>query len=161
MSKKDQDNLSQLERQLEQAQAEAEKNLAGWQRAQADYANLKKENEKRGEEFFALANAAFMAEVLPVYNHFKLALKHIPEDQSNQDWVVGIKQIAKQFQDFLKKYKVEEIATVGKKFDPKVHEAVAHENKEGFEEDVIFEEIQPGYLVEGRLLNPAKVKVAK
>jgi molecular chaperone GrpE len=150
-----------LEKELEETRAEAEKNLAGWQRAQADYANLKRETESRGAELFALANAAFMAEVLPVYNHFKLALKHIPADAGKQDWVVGIRQIQKQFQDFLKKYKVEEVPTVGEKFDPAVHEAVTHEEKEGFEEDVIFDEVQPGYLVDGKLLNPAKVRVAK
>lgn len=161
MTKNHSDHSDRLKEQLEQAQAEAEKNLAGWQRAQADYANLKRDSEKRGAELFALANAAFMAEILPVYNHFKLALKHLPKEQADQDWVIGIEQIAKQFQEFLKKYQVEEVATVGKKFDPAIHEAVAHETKDGFESDVIFEEVQPGYLVDGKLLNPAKVKVAK
>ncbi|HNP75106.1 MAG TPA: nucleotide exchange factor GrpE [bacterium] len=161
MTKNHSDRSDRLKEQLEQVRAEAEKNLAGWQRAQADYANLKRDSEKRGAELFALANAAFMAEILPVYNHFKLALKHLPKEQADQDWVIGIKQIAKQFQEFLKKYQVEEVATVGKKFDPAIHEAVVHETKDGFESDVIFEEVQPGYLVDGKLLNPAKVKVAK
>lgn len=161
MTKNHSDRSDRLKEQLEQVRAEAEKNLAGWQRAQADYANLKRDSEKRGAELFALANAAFMAEILPVYNHFKLALKHLPKEQADQDWVIGIEQIAKQFQEFLKKYQVEEVATVGKKFDPAIHEAVAHETKDGFESDVIFEEVQPGYLVDGKLLNPAKVKVAK
>lgn len=149
------------EKQIAVLQKQAEDNLAGWQRAQADYANLKKETEKRGREIFEIANAAFMAEVLPVYNHFKLALNHIPEEQKNLDWIKGICQIQKQFQDFLKKYGIKEIQTVGEKFDSNFHEALVHEEKQGFEPETVFEEVMPGYTLGDKVLNPAKVKVAK
>lgn len=154
-------DIKKLKEELEKAKEEVQNNLAGWQRAQADYVNFKKETENRQKGIIEFANAAFMAEMLPVYGHFKLALNHIPEDQEDQEWVVGIKQIKKQFQDFLKKYKIEEIKTIGEKFDHSQHEAVAHEEKKGFDEDIIFEEIAPGYTLGDKVLNPAKVKVAK
>jgi len=142
-------------------QEKAQEYLAGWQRAQADYENLKKEHEQKGKELFEIANAAFMSEVLPVYSHFKLAVDHIPEDQKKADWVIGIIHIKKQFQKFFKKYKIEEIKTVGEEFNHDLHEAVSHEEKKGFETDMIFDEIQPGYTVDGKVLSHAKVKVAK
>jgi len=135
--------------------------LAGWQRAKADYSNLIKENDNRAKEMMEWANTAFMSEIIPVYSHFKTALKHIPEDQQQEGWVKGVMFIGKQFSDFLNKYGIKEIPTVGEKFDHNIHEAVTHEEKDDFAEDVIFEEVQPGYMLNDKLLSPAKVKVAK
>lgn len=154
-------SIEGLQEDLIKEQERSAELLAGWQRAKADYANLKKEESKRLQETVEWANAALMAEILPVYNHFKLALQHIPEDQKKEAWVQGVILIQKQFVDFLNKYGISEIKTVGEKFDPNLHEALAHEEKEGFEADKIFEEISPGYLLGDKVLMPAKVKVTK
>jgi len=151
--------IETLKQELAEAKEQAETNLAGWQRAKADYSNLLKERDKNNKEIVEWSNAMLMAEILPVYNHFKLALKHIPEDNKKDSWIQGIEMIQKQFRDFLEKYKITEIATVGEVFDHNYHEAVAHEEVEGFASDVIFEEVQPGYLLDGKVLLPAKVKV--
>lgn len=153
--------IEQLQEELTKTQERAATNLAGWQRAQADYSNLMKEQDKMYKETAAWANAMLLAEILPVYNHFKLALKHIPEAVKEEPWMKGIEMIQKQFQDFLKKYQLEEIKTVGEKFNPNWHEALTHEEKDGFESDVVFEEIQPGYMLGDKVMMPAKVKVAK
>lgn len=156
-----QEKIKQLKEEINKEKQHAAELLAGWQRAQADYANLKKEGEKLAEETVAWANASFMAEVLPVYNHFKLAISHIPEEHKQEPWVQGIIMIGKQFSDFIAKYGISEIKTVGEKFDPNFHEALTHEEKEGYESDIIFEEVQPGYLLDNKVLIPAKVRVAK
>ncbi|MEI6627015.1 MAG: nucleotide exchange factor GrpE [bacterium] len=153
--------LEKMKLQVEEMRQLAEDNLNGWKRAQADYANFKRETEEKKKDLIEFANAAFMSEVLPVYNHFKLALKHIPEDQKKLDWIKGIEFIRRQFQDFLNKYKIIEIKTVGEKFDPNMHEAVVCEEKEGYKTDEIFEETMPGYMLGEKVINPAKVKVAK
>ena len=153
--------IESLKQELTEAKQQAESNLAGWQRAQADYSNLLKDRDKNNKEIVAWSNAMLMAEILPVYNHFKLALKHIPESAKQESWIQGIEMIQKQFRDFLEKYKISEITSVGQKFDHNYHEAVAHEAVDGFESDIIFEEVQPGYLLEEKVLIPAKVKVAK
>lgn len=162
MSQKDKTkDIESLEQELGEAKIQAQENLAGWQRAQADYANFKNETENRQKDVIEYANAAFMSEVLPIYNHFKLALGHIPKDQLQLEWVVGLEYIRKQFQDFLKKYKIEEIKTVGEKFDHNIHEAVAHEEQKDYDSDIIFAEVQPGYMLGDKVLIPAKVKVTK
>lgn len=159
--KKENKEKEKLQQEIKELKKKVDDNLAGWQRAQADYANFKAETEKRQKEVIEYANAAFMSEVLPVYNHFKLACVHIPKDQEDLDWVVGVRFIQKQFQDFLNKYKIAEIKTIGEKFDHNLHEAIAHEEAEGYETDVVFQEIQPGYTLSGKVLMAAKVKVAK
>ncbi len=153
--------IEQLQEELALSEQKAQEHLAGWQRARADYSNLKKEQEKQAQEMMEFVSAGTLAELLPIYSHFKLALSHIPEASRQEPWVVGVIQIQKLFQEFLKKYNIEEIHTVGEKFDHNLHEALSHEQKDGFDADLVFEEVQPGYLVDGKVLVPAKVKVAK
>ena len=154
-------SIEELQEELIKEREHSAELLAGWQRTKADYSNLKKEESKHAQEVVQWANAALMSEVLPVYNHFKLALKHIPQEQQKEAWVQGVVLIQKQFADFLNKYNISEIKTVGEKFDPNLHEALTHEEYKGIKSDQIFEEISPGYLLNDKVLIPAKVKVAK
>jgi len=154
-------SIEELQEELIKEREHSAELLAGWQRAKADYSNLKKDEQKKAAEVAQWSNAAVMSEVLPVYNHFKLALKHIPEEQKKEAWVQGVMLIRKQFADFLSRYDISEIKTEGEIFDPNLHEALTHEEKEGYEADRIFEEVSPGYLLGGKVLMPAKVKVAK
>lgn len=154
-------SIEELQEELIKEREHSAELLAGWQRAKADYSNLKKEEHKHAQEVAEWTNAAVMSEVLPVYNHFKLALRHIPEEQKKEAWVEGVIMIQNQFTDFLKKYGISEIKTVGETFDPNLHEALTHEEKGGSEADEIFEEISPGYMLGDKVLMPAKVKVAK
>ena len=150
----DDQNLSDL-------QIKANQYLEGWKRAKADYLNLKKDTEKRQIEVIEFANAALLAAFIPIFNNFKLAWRHIPEEQQKLDWVIGFEHIKKQMADFLQDLGIVEIKTVGEKFNPDVHEALVHEQKEGFAPDVVFEEVSAGYTLHGKVLQPAKVKVAK
>lgn len=149
------------EKEIKKLQKKCEEYLDGWKRAKADYSNLKKESEKKSIELAQFANASLVLQVLPVYDNMKLAVKHIPEKEKEKDWVKGVIQIKKQFREFLKNLNIEEIKTVNEKFDPELHEAVAHEEKKDFEKDIIFEEVSSGYKMYGKTLSAAKVKVAK
>jgi len=155
------EELSKLQEQLEIVQKKSDEHLEGWKRAKADYLNLKKDNEKYQAEMIQFANAALIAQLLPIFDHYKLAWQHVPADFQKTDWVVGFEHIKKQFTDFFKNLGIEEIKTVGEKFNPEFHEAVAHEEKDGFETDTIFAEVKPGYLLQGKVIYPARVKVAK
>ncbi|MDZ7798111.1 MAG: nucleotide exchange factor GrpE [Patescibacteria group bacterium] len=135
--------------------------LNGWKRARADYLNLKKEKDKEREEIMKFSNAALIIQLLPIYDHLKIAFDHVPKDLKNNEWVKGIEGIKKQTQDFIESIGIKEIKTVGEKFDPEKHEAVAHEKNKDFKTDIIFEETKPGYKLHDKVLYPAKVKVAK
>jgi molecular chaperone GrpE len=155
------EELLKLQEQLEIAQKKSEEHLEGWKRAKADYLNLKKDSEKYQVEMIQYANAALIAQLLPIYDHYKLAWRHVPAEQQKTNWVVGFGHIKKQFSDFFKNLGIEEIKTDGEIFNPEFHDAVAHEEKEGFAADAIFEEVKPGYTLHGKVIYPAKVKVAK
>lgn len=153
--------IEKLQNELIQMKKQTAEYLSGWQRAAADYANLQKEKAKSQEDFLEMINAAAISEILPIYDHFKMALKHLPSDRIDQAWLDGLRQIQKQFQDFLKKFNIKEIKTVGEKFNPNLHEAISHEAREGLASDLIFEEVKPGYLLGDKLINPAQVRVSK
>jgi len=157
----EQQELEKLRKDFDELQQKADEWLNGWKRAKADYLNFKREQEKKQEEFSQFANAALIAELLPIINHYTLALKHVPADARAHEWMKGFDHIRKQLHDFLKKFGIAVIKTVGEKFNPEVHEAVTHEACEGFAADTVFEEVAPGYTLHGKLLEPAKVKVAK
>jgi molecular chaperone GrpE len=161
MTEEKKNEIDILKEEIALAKKQAEEHLAGWKRAKADYLNLKKDAEKRHLELIQFSNAALLAGLLPIFDHFKLALKHVPEEQKDLDWVVGLGHVKKEFQDFFKDLGIEEIKTVGEKFNPEFHEAVTHEEKEGLETDFIFEEVKSGYTLHGKVINPAQVKVAK
>jgi molecular chaperone GrpE len=80
----------------------------------------------------------------------------MPEDLKDNDWAKGIDSIVKQFEQIMEKFNIKKMKTVGEKFDPNLHEAVA--NGPG-EKDVITEEFEGGYLLGEEALKPAKVKV--
>ena len=146
--------------EIEKLKAQCEEYLNGWKRAKADYVNFKKEMEEKQRSFFDLANAAFIMEVLPIYDNLKKAILVMPAEQNNS-WVEGVKQIKKQFEDILKVYGIEEIKTIGEKFNPEFHEAVNKEKKEGVAADIIISESSSGYLMNGKVLLVAKVIVAE
>lgn len=155
-------DIKKQKTELEIAKQRMEEYLNGWKRAKADYINLKKEKDKREREMIQFANAALILEILPIYDNFKLAWRHMPQEhKKNDEWLKGIEQIKKQFSELLTNVGIKEIKTVGEKFDPAIHEAVAKEKKEDVESEIVFEEVKGGYKLYDKVLEPAKVKVAE
>lgn len=139
----------------------ADEHLAGWQRAKADYLNLKKQTEKEKEELVQFAQAGAVLQFLPIYDNLKRAEQHIPEAERGQDWVKGIIHIQKQFEDSLKTMGITPIKTVGETFDPNRHHAVHKVKKDGLLTDTIIEETKSGFMIGDRVLEPAQVIVAE
>jgi molecular chaperone GrpE len=157
---KSNDNID-FEQLIEQIKKESAYNLAGWQRAQADYQNLRKESEQFRIDSIKLSNKALIENLIPVFDNFAIATKHLPEDLQNNNWVQGIVYIYKQLQDILIAEGVEIINPMGEIFDPNIHEAVETVNVEDSEkQNVIIEVLQVGYKLNGTLIRSARVKVS-
>lgn len=157
---KSNDNID-FEQLIEQIKEESAYNLAGWQRAQADYQNLRKESEQARIDSIKLSNKALIENLIPVFDNFAIATKHLPEDLQNNNWVQGIVYIYKQLQDILIAEGVEIINPMGEIFDPNIHEAVETVESEDIEnQNTIIEVLQVGYKLNGRLIRSARVKVS-
>lgn len=143
------------EEKVEDWKTKAEEYLASWQRERADFANYKKEESKRLEEFVKFANVGLVLEVVGIADDLEMAAKH---EHGN-----GLSQIVKKFQELLGKHGVEKIKTDGK-FNPELHEAVALETdaaKTRKEMSGELEEIRSGYTMFGKVIRPARVRIIK
>ncbi len=149
-----------LRSQLEEERARAERNLANWQRAQADLANFKKRSEQERAELVSFANASLIGKLLPILDDFERALGAVPEELCSTKWVEGMKLIERKLRTVLEQEGVSPIDALGKKFDPHMHEAVLREAGEG-EMDTVVEELQKGYRLRDRVLRPTMVRVGK
>ena len=145
--------------ELEKIKRQSDEYLNGWKRAKADYLNLKKEMESQNREIKEWMSKIMIAPLLNAMDSFGKAFSEVPENLKNDLWVKGIEGVKKQFEDYLKTQGVEAIKAMGEKFDPLKHEAV--ESIDGGESDTVAEELQKGYLINGEVLRPAKVKVYK
>lgn len=143
----------------EKLKAEAEEYKIGWQRALADYQNLQKETSARRAEWAQMSEQQILEEFIPVYEHLKMSTSGVASE--NNPWLDGVNHVLKQFADIMKAHGVEEIKTVGEKFDPKYHEAVGHEATQGAGEDEIVKEISGGFKMGERVIKAARVIVNK
>jgi molecular chaperone GrpE len=150
------EDIESLRQALAEEQEKAEANLAGWQRAQADFSNFKRRNEQEREEFTRFANASLMLELLPVLDDLERALEHVPAKLSNAAWVDGIKLIYRKFSAVLEAQGLTQIEALGKPFDPNLHEAVRQDKGE---EGIIIEEIRKGYQMHDKVVRPTMVVV--
>ncbi|MDP1709389.1 MAG: nucleotide exchange factor GrpE [Candidatus Komeilibacteria bacterium] len=150
----------QKNNELADLHAKCEEYLAGWKRAQADYQNLEREHEGQMGKLMIMATSNLALGLLPIIDHYELAVKHIPEGKSKDEWVQGFIHIKKLFDGFLENNSIKKIKTVGEQFDPNWHEAVSVQESDK-KEDEIIDEVQAGYLLNNQVLRHAKVVVAK
>ena len=151
----------ELKKKLGDYQKKAEEYLAGWQRARADFLNYKKEEIERMGKLVKYANLEIILNILPILDNFEKAEQGLSAAQKRESIFQGFWQIKTQFRDFLKSQGVEEIKAVGEKFDPNLHEAAEQLETKDKKPDTVIEEVQKGYTINGQLLRPTKVKVAK
>lgn len=142
-------------------EAKAQEHFANWQRSVADYQNLKKQNEKDRQEVVQYAVSNTVLAFTPIYDNLKRAVKHIPAEQLELDWVKGVTHIIKQFEDALQLFSITVIPTVGQPFDHAKHHAVSKIKQEGAATDTILDEVKTGFTMNGKVIEPAQVVVAE
>ncbi len=147
--------------ETEKLRREKQEFLNGWKRARADFINYKKNEQARLAKAKKREKVKIMRDVLDILDSFDLAEKNIRKSKKEDNYLSGLISIKKQFKKFLHTHGVEELKTEGKEFDPNLHEAVAMVDSDKIESGKIVEEVNKGYLLDGELLRPAKVKVAK
>lgn len=131
-------------------------------RTAAEYENSKKRFNREKEEFLKFANERLIREFLPVLDHLDRALVHAKNHKDSREAILeGIEIIRKHLCEIFKSHGIERLETIGKKFDPHFHEVLGEVEDPKAPEETILEEIEGGYLLQGRLLRPAKVRIAK
>lgn len=150
------EDVAALKKELAELKARVEANLAGWQRAQADFVNYKRRTEEEREETIKLANASLVLSLLPILDDFERAVTSCPQELSGLAWVEGIRLIERKLRASLEAQGLSPIPALGEPFDPRLHEAIRQApGKEG----IVLEEVQKGYKFGDRVLRPTQVVV--
>ena len=130
-------------------------------RKSADFDNYRKRMQREKEEFAIYANRELLLDLVPIIDDFERAIKSGEESQDFTAFHDGIVMIEKQFISMLeRKWRLSRFESVGEEFDPQRHEAMLTEEVPGHEQSMVLEDYQKGYLLNERVLRPAKVKVS-
>jgi molecular chaperone GrpE len=130
-------------------------------RSQADFENYKKRCAREKEEAIKYANKSLLEKLVSIVDHFELGLEAARGEGEKSPIYSGMSLVLKQLQDFLVENGLQPIDAVGQKFDPNLHEAIAHEPSDEVSEGVVIRQTRRGYRFNDRLLRPSAVVVSR
>ncbi|MGF1505795.1 MAG: nucleotide exchange factor GrpE [Chloroflexi bacterium] len=149
-----------LESQLAQAEAKAAEYLEGWQRAQAEVANIKKRALRDREQAEYEIREKLVRGLLNILDDFDLAQQNLPDEIKDVDWVSGMFAIRRKLLKELEDLGVEEIDPTGEEFDPVRHEAIGHVESADHESGAVANVLRKGYVLGDKVIRAALVQVA-
>ena len=154
--KKLESEIEALRRQLEQAEAKVAESEDKYMRMLAEYDNFRKRSIKERESCYADAHADAVNAVLPVLDNLERAAMYSEAETVAK----GLELTLKSFTETFERLGIREIESMGKTFDPNVHNAVMHVDDDAYGESEIVEVLQKGYIKGDRVIRYAMVKVA-
>jgi molecular chaperone GrpE len=129
-------------------------------RSQADFDNYKKRALREKEEAIKYANSSLLERLIPIVDNFELGLSAAKSEGEKSPVYSGMSMVWKQLTDFLADNGLQPIDAEGEKFDPNLHEAIAHEPSDEVPEGVVLRQMRRGYRLKDRLLRPSSVVVS-
>jgi molecular chaperone GrpE len=155
------EGTSEIEASLKKAQEEAAENYDRFLRVSADLENYKKRVSKEKADLIRYGNEELIKELLPVIDNLERALEHTSSEGAQEGIADGVAMTLQQFLGILQRFGVTCITVEGEPFDPTKHEAVMEQPTDDYNPGHVVAELQKGYLLNDRLVRPAKVAVAK
>jgi molecular chaperone GrpE len=153
--------IEELKKRLEEKEKELKENHDRLLRVAADLENYKKRAAKEREEWIKFANEDLMKAILPFIDNLERAVNHAEKVMDSGVLIEGVRLTLQQLLQTLNKFGVSAFESVGKPFDPTMHEAMLVVESDEHEPNRVVEEFQKGYLLNDRLLRPATVSVSK
>lgn len=145
--------------ELEQQIAELTGDL---QRTRADFENYRKRSEGDKAATYQHGQSAAILKLLPVIDNIERAIAYTPEELKDHKWVQGIAGLVKNLEKSLEGMNLKRIdAATGAEFNPDLHEAIQFDEEAEGEKEVIAEELQAGYTLNGQPIRHAMVKVTR
>lgn len=160
------EEIEKLKRELDKIKKERDEFLNGWQRERADFLNYQKEEGKRFQEVIRFSNERIIKSLIPVLDSLELALNSLADkknkDEKEDNYLKGLGLIYAQLKDLLEKEGVEIVNPLkGEELDPRYHEAISEIEEKEIPSKRIVQVLEKGYLLNGKLIRPARVIVAK
>jgi molecular chaperone GrpE len=150
-----------IEKRLEESEAEAKMAHDRFLRVSAEFENYKKRAQREVDDFRKYANEAIFKELLTVVDNLERAVESSSDKCENGQLLEGVDLTLKEILKVFEKFSVKPIEALEHEFDPAVHQAVLQEASEAHAENMVIREFQKGYTIHDRLLRPAMVVVSK
>lgn len=156
------ERVAQLERETAAERERATDYMQKWQRAQADFSNFRRRAQQDQQQLAAIAAEEAMKFVLPALDSLERAFKTVPETLRGLTWIDGIALVELQLHRTLQAFGVQSYEPkAGETFDPSRHDSIAHVETSAHPDGAVVEVLQRGYELQGRVLRPALVSVAR
>lgn len=159
LGKEEAEEGASLEKELEEERTKSEDLLTRLKYAQADLENYRKRAEKDMAEARDASLRGLVIRLLVVLDEMALAVKHAASGGKAGDLSEGFSMVQKKFEAALESVGVQRIESVGKRFDPALHEAAEKVKGSPGGDEIVVEELRPGYVLRGQVLRPSLVKV--
>jgi len=161
-NKKIDDPLKEMGARLESLEKEGKESYDRFLRVSAEFENYKKRAAREMNDFRKFANEGFIKEMLPVVDNLDRAIESSSNDDHAQNSVLeGVNMTLKEILKVFEQFNVKPFESLGKAFDPALHQAVMQEETDDHPENTVLNELQKGYMMHDRLLRPAMVVVSK
>ncbi|WP_160143064.1 nucleotide exchange factor GrpE [Halanaerobium hydrogeniformans] len=152
------EELREKNEKIEELDAEVDDLLSRLQRLQADFVNYRKRSQREKSEMTIQGKIELASSLLPVFDNFERALK---AEDGDSEFYNGVKMIYQQFLKAFSDEGIEEIEAEGEEFNPEFHEAIMKVDAEGdLDKEIVIDVMQKGFMIEGRVIRPAMVRVA-
>ncbi|MHC4725866.1 MAG: nucleotide exchange factor GrpE [Planctomycetota bacterium] len=155
------DKVEEFPQALENLQKEKDELFGKLQRVSADYANFQKRVPKQISDSISYEKERIIKSLLPALDNFEHTLQNAQSVENVDSFIKGIQIIYDQMLDIIKLHGVEQIKAPGETFNPAMHEAMMQKTEPDKEDNVVLEEFQKGYKLNGRVIRPSKVIVNK
>lgn len=159
--KKHENKRCQCKEDIANLKKQNQEYLEGWQRSQADYANLKRRVDEDISRVAKFASADLIQKIIPIMDNFRRAANHVPDELKDNSWVQGVAQVEKQIDEILIQEGVQKIDVLGKEFNPEESEAIGFEDNKKYKDNQVCEVLEDGYKLHEKVIRTAKVKVCK
>lgn len=131
---------------------------AGWQRTQADFENARRRWEEERKNLTGSVKLVTLLEFAPVLDNFERAFANAPEDST---WLQGFKAIKRQIEDIYLGAGLKKVGDINEEFNPSRHEAISYIDSNDCASEHVCQVVEYGWELDGKILKPAKVVVAK
>jgi len=159
-SKPKKNELEELRDKIDVLQKEKDELFGKLQRISADYANFQKRVPKQITDTIVYEKERIIKTLLPALDNFERTLQNAHSAENVDVLVKGIQIIYDQMLDILKSHGAEQIKALGEKFDPALHDAMMKKADPEQEENIVLEEFQKGYKLNGRVIRPTKAIIS-
>jgi molecular chaperone GrpE len=147
-------------KELEEKSKKADEYYGHYVRARADLDNFRKRAQRDREDFVKFANEQLLSEIIPIMDNFERAFSAAEKVPETHNFALGVEMILKQLRDVLARYGAETIDPAGQPFDPAKHHAAEPVLTTEHPDNTVVEVLHRGYMLNGRVVQPAVVRVA-